>query len=339
VTMSNTDILARLDSAFKGIIEPTDLGDSILQPQKFAQFVRAMQAKANILAEARFIEMTAQQADIDRIGFVGRILKSGTDATNAHRQLAEADYAEPAFHTNRLIAKELQAIASLRDKTLRRNIERGGLEDTLIDLFGEAAGRDLEEWALLADTAIAWADDDILTLTDGWLKKAANKIYGVESGVGVGDNDFDPADVESMFEAALTAVPKQFLVNKTDWRFWVPWEVENSYRNLLKARGTQLGDSVQTGSGELAYKGFSVRYAPMLERSKAYDGVKNFAGRVALFGHPDNMAWGVFHEVTVERDRVPKDRRTDFVLTVEADAGYEDENAAVAIFIDRPNVP
>jgi len=39
--------------------------------------------------------------------------------------------------------------------------------------------------------------------------------------------------------------------------------------------------------------------------------------------------------VTVEPDRIPSDRRTDFVLTLEADAHYEDENGAVAALIDQ----
>ena len=46
------------------------------------------------------------------------------------------------------------------------------------------------------------------------------------------------------------------------------------------------------------------------------------------------MVWGVFHEVTIEREREAKARRTDFVLSFEGDADYEDEAAAVAAFVD-----
>ena len=77
------------------------------------------------------------------------------------------------------------------------------------------------------------------------------------------------------------------------------------------------------------YKGIPVVYCPMLERAS------EATGRVAMLQHPDNMAWGVFHEVTIEREREAKARRTDFVLTIEADAHYEDENAAVVALIDQ----
>ncbi len=334
-------LLARLDSAFKGILVPGDLGDSILQPVKFARFVRAMQHKAVILSEARFIKMEAQQVDIDRVGFVGRILKAGTDAGGNHRELSTpaTDYAKPAFATNKLIAKELQAVCGIRDKSLRRNIEKGDFENTLVDLFGEAAGRDMEEFFILADTDIVWAEDDVLSLTDAWAKRAANKVYGLESAGSAGDEDFDPDDPESVFDALLKATPKQYLQNPSEWRIYTDWDLQDEYRNLLRARGTNLGDQAQTTGMGLAYKGYPIRYCPMLERSADYTDGTTGAGRIAMLQHPDNMAWGIFHEVTVERDRKPRDRRTDFVLTMEGDADYEDENAATVAFFDQEVTP
>jgi hypothetical protein len=336
---TNAELLAKLESSFKSIIDVNALGDSVLQPAKFAQFVRSMQYRTVILDEARFIEMDSDVVDIDRVGFVGRIMHSGTsyDAGTgawAHRELSSDEYSSPTFATNKLTAKELQAVASLRDKSLRRNIERGNFEATLIDLFGEAAGRDMEEFALLADTSISYSDDDVLSLTDGWIKLAGQKVYGTGSG-----KDFDPSTddwPENMFDAMLSALPKQFLQNESEFRFYVDWDTRDDYIDLLRAKGTDLGDRAQVQSGALTppYKGVPVKYVPILGRSN--DVADGGAGRVALFSHPNNMAWGIFHEVTIEPDRVAKDRRTDFVMTVEADSGYEDENGAVAAFIEQP---
>jgi hypothetical protein len=332
---TNEEMLARLDSAMKTITVEL-LDKSILAPVKFDQFVRAMQHQTKILPAARFIDMDSQQVDIDRVGFVGRIIKSGDKYNSGtgkweHRVLEEGEFAKPAFHTNTLLAKELQAITGLRDKALRRNIEKGNFEGTLIDLFGEAAGRDMEEFAIFADTDIEYATDDVLCRTDGWAKRAANKVYG--SG---GSKDFDPAAntwPENLFEALLQATPKQFLQNPSEWRIYVDWETRNDYHDLLKARGTALGDQAQSSDFALYYKGYLVEYIPMLERAKTVQA--GGPGRVAMLQHPDNTAWGIFYEVTIERDRVPKDRRTDFVLTFEGDADYEDENAATVAFIDQ----
>jgi len=328
--MSNADLLARLDSAFKAITIG-DLDEGILQPAKFDRFVQAMQHRTMILGDARFIAMESHQVDIDRVGFVGRILKAGLDGDGGSRDLSEGEHVKPSFWTNKLNAKELQAITGIKDAALRRNIERGNFEDTLIDLFGEAAGRDMEEWFVLGNTDIDWAEDAVLSLIDGWAKRAANKIYGVGA-----SQDFDPNGdnwPENMFEAMLTAVPKQYLQNRAEWRIYVDWATENAYRNLLKARSTELGDRGWTQGQAIPYKGLAIQYVPMMERSKAV-GTDGGAGRIAMLQHPDNMAWGIFQEVTIERDRIPKSRRTDFVLTLEGDADYEDENAAVTAFIE-----
>lgn len=329
MTISNAEMLNKLDLAFKAITVG-DLNEGILTPEKFDRFIQVVQHRTVVLEEARFIPMDAQQVDIDRVGFVGRIMKAGVDSDGADKDLQTSDHVKPAFQTNKLIAKELQAITGIKDNALRRNIERGNFENTLIQLFGEAAGRDLEEWFLLGNTDIPYETDQMLSLINGWAKRAANKVYG--SG---GDKDFDPAAntwPENMFDALIRALPKQYLQNRDEWRIYVDWTTEDDYRNLLRARGTQLGDQAQIQGNPIPYKGIQVKYVPMLERSAA---VPTGAGRVAMLQHPDNMAWGIFHQVTIERDRIAKSRRTDYVLTIEGDADYEDENAAVVALVQQ----
>ena len=343
--MDNENLLQIIDTALKdtGIIEINTLGESILQPAKFDTFIRTVQDKTKILPEARYMRMESQIVDIDRIAFIGRVFDSlmgetlGT-ADKIERLLNSAtEYAKPQFSTNQLIAVGLQAIVSIKDSAMRRNIEKGNLENTILTLLGEAGGRDLEELALLGNKDIPYATDRVLRKTDGWIEKAVNKIYGV-NGEGT-TKDFDPAAAtypENMFEAALSAIPKVYLNTLSEWRFWVTWAVENSYRKILKARGTPLGDSVSTQAQPLAFEGIPVVRVPILERSATYSAVTHTAGKVCLFGHPDNMVWGVFFEMTLEREREAKLHQTDFVATCEVDANYEDENAAVAIYIDRP---
>lgn len=335
------ELLASLDAAFKAVTDISDLGQSILQPQKFDQFVRRMEDRQVVLPDARFIPMDAQRTDIDRTGFIGRILRSGSDGAGASQTLAEGDFAQTTQATNQLNAVELQAVTSIRDRALRRNIERGNFENTLVDLFGEAAGRDFEEFALLADSNITHGDDDVLSKTDGWVARAGSRVFGRDQTAAPNQaQDFDPAGAtfpENMFEAMLNALPKRFLQNVMDWRFYVTFEMLNSYRNLLRDRGTDLGDQAQTQglpTNSVPFKGIPVVFAPLLERAQVAT-AGEVSGRLALLTHPDNMAWGVFHEVSIEQEREAKARRTDFVLTVEADADYEDENGAVAAFVDH----
>ena len=333
MSLSQGEMLKLIDRAMKGgIVDVNALGEAVLQPTKLTRFVRKMQESTKILPEARYMPMTSQIHHIDRISFTGRVLDSGDDASGDHKELAESDYAKPVTAINKLTVHEFQAIVSLQDKALRRNIERDNFEDTLIDLLGEAVGRDLEEFALFADTNFSYAQDHVLSKADGWIKLAANAVYGGDK------SDFDPTAAtypENMFNAMLQGMPKEYLNDPSQWRIWCNWDVENAYRDLLKARGTSLGDSVYTTNQKLAYKGFPIERVPMLERAKAE--LVGGCGDVCMLGFPNNHVWGVFHKVTIEREREAKKRRTDFVLTVEADAGYEDENAVIVAYIDKSN--
>ena len=331
--LSQEELLKLIDRAMKGgIIDVNALGEAVLQPTKLTRFVRKMQEATVILPEARYFPMDAQIHEIDRISFTGRVLDSGDDAGGAHKELDESDYAKPATHINKLTAHEFVAIVSLRDKALRRNIEKENFEDTLIDLLGEAVGRDMEEFALFADTNFTYLQDHVLSKSDAWIKRSANAVYG-------GDHsDFDPtADTypENMFNAMLGGMPKEYLSNISSWRYWVNWTVENAYKDLLKKRGTALGDTVYTTATKLAYKGIPIERVPMIERAKATGA--GGSGDVAILGYPNNHIWGVFHKVTIEREREAKKRRTDFVLTLEVDANYEDENAVIVAYIDKSN--
>lgn len=130
--------------------------------------------------------------------------------------------------------------------------------------------------------------------------------------------DFNPRNPESLFEALLTALPEQFKQDPSQLRIWTTWDIENDYRDVLRSRGTALGDQAQRDAQPVSYKG-----VPIIATA-------NIPAGKALITHPDNLVYGVYRDIRLETDRQPKARRTDFVLTVRTDCHYEDENGAVA---------
>lgn len=324
--MQNELILKGIDATLKALdVDADDLGDSILQPGKLDAFVRVMQRRTNVLQRARFIPMDSQQEDIDRIGFSGRVITEALKPDGTKKGTETA--VDPDPNTNKLQAVELRGVMGHTDRTLRRNIERQGLAQTMRDLFAEAAGRDMEEFALLA------REDEItdpahLGAADGWAELAGNKIMGVDT-TATGDDGWPV----NLFAALILNLPKQYLVDRSDWVIFCPWSIEQDYRDYLQARDTALGDANMTDGGNLIYQGFEIQATAMLERSGDY-GVNGHMGDVAMLQNPDNMAWGVFHEMALEPDRNVSERRTDVYLTMEGDAGYEDEDAAVVAYID-----
>ena len=138
-----------------------------------------------------------------------------------------------------------------------------------------------------------------------------------------------------MFDSILEATPKVYLKNRDKFRFWVDYDTDDKYRKKLKTRNSNLGDTVQTQHiVDIGYNGIPVRRAPVIERSNAV-GTKGGAGRICLLGYPNNLVWGVFAQIAIEREREAKLRRTDFVLSLEVACNYEDENAATVAYIEQ----
>lgn len=296
--MNNQEILEKINGVLKSIMT-NDLGKAKLAPSKQQQFVRVVSEATPLLDAARRIDMTSHTHDIDRVGFAGRILRSAQEGVEGEHS------ANPDFHTNQLESVEVMAIAGITDSTLEDNIEREGFENTLLDLIADRVGIDLEELFINGDKS---SNDPVLKLTDGWLKKAANEVTDV---------DFDTNDVEDMFDAMIKAVPKKYLRNRNEWAFYVHWDIEDTYRNVLRKRGTGLGDQAQTTSQPLSYKGIRIQ------------DVSNMPEGTALLVPQSNLVYGIYRDISIEPDRIPKARRTDFVATLRVDCHYEDENAAV----------
>lgn len=298
--MENQEILNKINGALKSITT-TDLGSSRLARTKQQQFVRTVSNATRVLDAARRIDMTSHTHDIDRVGFASRILRRAQEGED------NGEDSKPDFNTNTLESKEVMAIAGITDSTLEDNLEQEGFESTLLDLIADRTGIDLEELFLLGDRD---SEDSFISITDGWLKKSANLVDA-------NSNHFNGSDVESMFDAMIKAVPKKYLRNRAEWTLWVHWDIEDAYRNILRERGTGLGDSAQTTAEQLAYKGFAVQDSA------------NMPEGTAFLAPASNLVYGIHRDIFIEPDRMAKKRKTDFVTTLRVDAHFEDENASV----------
>lgn len=297
---SQHDLLERINAAMKTMTK-VNFGTSILTEEASTRFIQVLSDATPLLQDARLITMNSHTRNIDRIGFEERMLKTPAAALDNGES-------KPTPKQNQLVAVEVMGIAGIEDEALEDNIERQAFENTLLDLIADRVGFDLDDLYLNGDKA--HGSDTYLALIDGWLKLAGNSVD---------ETDFDPESVEAAFEAALQAVPKKYLRNRTNWRLSVHWDMENAYRDVLRARGTGLGDSAQIGAAPLTYKGIQVQVVPNMPEG---------SGFLYALGNP---VYGVYRDIRIEPDRVPKNRKTDFVVTARVDAHYENEEAAVAI--------
>lgn len=330
--MNNTTILNNIvnpqeQAVFKGMYTDMNTGKALLNPEQLGQFLRYASINNTILSQADFKLMNSFKKQLTRVGINGRVLESGyrsTGETNPDITAADVD-----FGVNELDAKKLKALCQITDDEKEDNLEQSQFEQTLLSMMGERVGEDLEFWALFADSTLNASTQKLLSTTDGWIKTCTNHIQskGQKTATsGTADFDLTTGGVEAMFDAMIYKLPLRFRQQRNNLVFYVPYEVEDAYRNTLKGRGTALGDNSQTGFNNLAYKGIPITYCPTLD---AEDGRNIDNTATCMLTNPKNLAWGVWKNLSVEPERIPKDETTKYWYRIRGDVDMYFRDAAV----------
>lgn len=323
--MSNVNYLNEM--ALKAITVST-LSSSVLQPSYLDQYIKEATESRVILNDARQIRMPTQVFNIDRVGFGSRIMSVVAEGTEI------TDDAEPTFTQNVLTAKEFSCMVGLTDQAARRTLEAPNFETSLVSLFSEQAGADWEELAVFGDTAKYTGGGDggdvtLLHAQDGWIKRAGTgqHLYGTGAGK---DFDFAADGVVGAMDACIALYPKKYITQPSMINFYMGWDYFDQYITEWGDRQTAMGDEALATGVARPYKGFTVKYAPVLDSTA---GVAAY-GKPILMSNPDNMVYGIFEDVTIEPSRKAEFRKTNWILTQETDQDFENETAFVACFPD-----
>lgn len=319
--MDNQEMLNELNqkTAFKDITISTDLGASVLQPNYRNEFIREATRDLSIFSEARRVLMVNNVENIDRTGFGERVMhKVG--------EKEEVKTTKPFTDQEKLIADEYAAGVGITDKALRRNIERQKYAQTLVQMLGQRFGEDWETFAVGSDKT-KYSAGNLLKTGDGWIKKCTNKIYGKGTG-----KEFDGSkDVSEMLEAMLKSYPKNYLKQRSKLRFYLDGDYFNKYINEVGERPTIAGDEAVSKYVARPFKGVPVIEAPVLSDEDIVDPTDGW-GPTNMLMDPNNMVYGVFHEVTMEPERKPALRLSNYYITCEVDQGFENPNVGVVAF-------
>lgn len=310
--------------AFKSMRNDMESGKALLNPEQLATFLRAMSLPNVILNSADFKLMKSFELNLSRVDIEGRVLGNGYTADGETKTV---DPANVKFGANTLRAKKLKAMCEIEDDEVEDNLEEMQFIETLLTLMGERIGEDVQFWTLFSDTNIEYKTNELLSSTDGWLKLAQQQLVseGVQTAKGTSSGTTEKADysltdgVEVMFDKLIQSIPARFRQQRNQLAFYVPYEVDDAYRNILKARGTVLGDVSQTGYNALSYKGIPIIHCVTLD---AEDGraIDNTAS--VLLTNPKNMAYGVWKNVSIEPERKAEVEKTKYWYRLRADCDY-----------------
>ena len=132
----------------------------------------------------------------------------------------------------------------------------------------------------------------------------------------------------------LKAYPRNYLKNRSNLRFYLNSDQFDTYIDEVGERPTVAGDDAISNNVARPYKGIPVREASVLNDSEILDTTNGY-GNVSMLQDINNITFGIFYNVTIEPDRIPKLRRTDYVLTQETDQGYENPAVNVIALSDQ----
>lgn len=307
---SNAQLIKKADLTLADLAS----NGGLLLPEQSDKFIRSLIDSPTILNRARVVTMNGPQKKINKVGFGSRILRRGVSAT----PLADGDRAKPDLGQITLNTKEVIAELHLPYDVLEDNIEGGGItasmgssaggfEDTLVTLLAERAALDLEELALLGDTA--HATDDYLKLTDGFLKRATAHVVNAQGAT----------LSKEIFKQAIKAMPDKYLRVRSDLDFMVSVDNETEYRDTVANRATGLGDAALTTANALSAHGSSIIAAPLMPNANG------------IYTNPFNLIFGVQRKINIEYDKDIRARKFIVVLTARLDFQIEEPDAIVKI--------
>lgn len=304
---SNTAIIERADMAL------SDLSSSgLLSVEQANAFIDEIQLQPTILKQSRVIRMNAPQMKVNRLGFGSRILQAAPQGTSPFaaddgtndRHLAAAKRSKPSTAAINLVTKELMAEVHLPYELFEDNIEGQSLESHIMRLIAAKTSEDLEDWALMGDTASV---DDFYALNDGLLKTATSHVVN-NAAAGISPD---------MFEDGLLALPKKYHRNLSNLVNYIPVFDNVRYRANVAKRTTGYGDSALTESGQLVAFGVPVEPAPLMPDNKG------------LLTFPQNIIFGIQRQITIEFDRDIRGRLFIVVVTIRCDVKWDLEDAVV----------
>lgn len=309
---SNSQIIQKADMTLADLAS-----GGLLNPEQSASFIRKLRTAPTLLKQMRTVAMSSPQRKINKIGFGTRIMRPAGSAT----ALGLADRSKPVTEQVQLNTTEVIAEVRLPYDVIEDNIEQGSInadggaangssvvggtfKDTIMSMIAERAAIDLEELAILGDTA---SGDTYLALLDGFLKSATSNVVNVG---GVIDR--------TMFKNGIKTLPDEYKKNLSQLKQFVSMDNYTEYHDTRTNRETAGGDAINEQATPTLYAlGTKVEGAAIMPAANG------------LMTNPQNMIFGVQRNLSIEVDKIITERVFVIVLTARVDFKLEEEEAVV----------
>ena len=275
----------------------------LLQPEQADRFIDFIYAAPTLINGVRQIKMGSHTTKIPKIGFGDRILKP---SPGSGQELASNDRSKPTTDEVEITTVEVVGEVRLPYEVLEDNLEEANLEETVMRNIATRSAVDLEELALQGDVNSA---DAYLALKDGWLKLANTNLVDAASGF---------VD-EDMLESIILAVEPKYRRPLSDFRYYTHDKISRKWTRTMADRGTVLGDNALLNGGAVPYSGALMVPVDMMPETSNKSSI--------LFTNPKNLIFGIWRQIRMEVERMPRARAWAIVISARIGMSIEEVNA------------
>lgn len=324
------------------VIRTTEIGagGGLLNPEQQDTFIDYMWDNTVLASQVRTIRMKSDTIEIEKVGVGKRLMKVATEAVD------DGTPAGATFSKISLTTTKFRLDFELSTESLEDNIEGDDLEDHIARLMSQAAGNDLEDLAINADSALT--GDPLLKGFDGWSKRARAGGHVVDHAGGALNRD--------AFNKALKAMPRYFMQRRNQLKFFVGSNLIQDYLYSLTDLATTPEDIAASmiRSGPVRTEGaagFVTTYAfgipvqevPLFDEARDGDydtdpgtsGVQLPANTVnhgdLWLTFPKNLLWGVKRDIKVVREYKPKKDTIEYTMMCRVGTQIEEVDAFVVV--------
>lgn len=227
----------------KAVTTSTFATAGALNAEQQQQFVVLIRRYARLLNLVRFVRLTQQNAEIDKM-HIGQPLTSG-----ATENVGPGPYQAPKFNKVVLAAKKVRTDWAVTTEAFQQNIEQNRFEDTLMEAIAERMATDLEMMAIQGDESLSGTDpfETLLKVNDGF-DKLTDNAHIVDAGA--------QTIKKEMFKVAKQVMPKQFRADP-GLRFMMNDNLHVDWLDQL-ATGPGGGNPGASGIGDGALRGVGI---------------------------------------------------------------------------------
>jgi hypothetical protein len=300
------------DAIKKGDLTVSDLisDGGYLPTEQELRFLLKVYESTPFLNAVRRVDMTAPKRRINKIGIAGNFLNvaptSGEALAADKRSKVFTEYVE-------MTTTELIGSMYIPYDVIEDNIERGALEDTIMDnILPQKVGRDLEKVIIQGDTNSA---DNLLKAFDGYL------VLQTDSGKNLVDFTATSGVIEDdTYEYILEELPWEYRELHTALNYMQHYSHWDAYVRYRRANRAFTEGEMVRNLDHLLTDGF--RGIPMMNTSR-------IPQANMLLTVPNNLILGVQRGIQFETARDIEARVIIIVVTMRVAVAIEENEAVV----------